>query len=78
MKALNYQGRILGASIGFFVLMAVFAGWSWAVVRKNKHRWATWVYVFMLLISAGFFIAVAFEAPKIKRKIQIKCYISSI
>ena len=69
MKAFDKQGQILGSSIGFFILMSVFAGWAWWVVRRNKDRWATWVYAVMLLVSAGLFIAVAIKAPQVKRKI---------
>jgi zinc transporter ZupT len=69
VRALSKQSQILGVSITLFVLLTIFAGWAWWVVRRNKHRWATWVYAAMLALSAGLFVGIAIEAPKIKRKI---------
>jgi len=65
--AVSYQGKILGGAIGFFVVMWFFAFWSWAVVRQNKHRWATYVYAFFLFISALVFLGIAIYSPIIKR-----------
>jgi hypothetical protein len=68
VKALSYQNKVLGGSIAFFVVMVIFAGWAWAVVRKNKHRWATYVYSFFLALVAGMSIYIALKAPQARRK----------
>ena len=48
--------------------MEIFAGWAYLVVRKNKHRWASFVYAGMLLVAAGVCVAVAVKFPQIHRK----------
>lgn len=66
--AFDVRGRLLGYSLGLFFLTTFFAGWAWAVVRKNKHRWATYIYAGMLFVAAGIFIAIAIRVPQIKKE----------
>lgn len=64
--AFDLKGRLLGFSLGFFFVNIFFAGWAWSVVRKNKHRWASYTYSAMLYIAAGLFIFIAIRFPQIK------------